>query len=78
MDGPQFHVHRGANNLTGMVGLILSKSADLVGKSIASAQNLRLIGRYRKEHMRIGTWNARTMQKRGKLKNIAEKCVEIA
>jgi len=53
-----------------MVGLIPPKSADLVGNSIGSAQNLRLNGRYGKKHMRIGTWNVRTMQKRGKLENI--------
>ena len=44
-----------------------------MGNSIGSAQNLGLIGRYGKEHMRIGTWNARTMQKRGKLNNIKRK-----
>ena len=70
MDGPQSRVNRGANNLMGLVGLIPPKSADLVGNCIGSAQNLVLIGRYGKEHMRIGTWNARTMQKRGKLNNI--------
>ena len=70
MDGRQSRVNRGANNLMGLVGLIPPKSADLVGNCIGSAQNLVLIGRYGKEHMRIGTWNARTMQKRGKLNNI--------
>ena len=70
IDGPQSRVNEGANNLTGLVGLIPPKSADLVGNSIGSAQTLGLSGRYGKGHMRIGTWNVRTMQKRGKLENI--------
>ena len=70
IDGPQSHVNRGANSLTGLIGLIPQKSADLVGNSIGCAQILGLIGRYGKEHMRVGTWNATVMQKRGKLKNI--------
>jgi len=73
MDGPQSRVNGGAKSLTGMVGLIPPKSADLVGNSIGSAQNLRLNGRYGKKHMRIGTWNVRTMQKRGSLKTSKEK-----
>ena len=67
IDGPQSRVNGGANNLTGLVGLIPPKSADLVGNSIGSAQTLGLNGRYGKGYMRIGTWNMRTMQKRGKL-----------
>ena len=73
MDGPQSRVNGGAKNLTGMVGLIPPKSADFVGNSIGSAQNLALNGRYVKKHMRIGTWNVRTMQKRGSLKTSKEK-----
>ena len=70
IDGPQSRVNGGANNLMGLVGLIPPKSVDLVGNSIGSAQTLRLNGSYGKGHMRIGTWNVRTMQKRGKLENI--------
>ena len=70
IDGPQSRVNESANNLTGFFGLIPPKSADLVGNSIGSAQTLGLSGRCGKGHMRIGTWNVRTMQKRGKLENI--------
>ena len=40
-----------------------------MGNSIGSAQTLGIRGRCGKEHIRIGTWNVRTMQKRGKLEN---------
>ena len=36
-NSPQSSVNGGANNLTGMVGLIPPKSIDLVGNSIGSA-----------------------------------------
>ena len=52
IDGPQSRVNGGANTLTGLVGLIPPKSADLVGNSIGSAQTLGLNGRYGKGHMR--------------------------
>ena len=70
IDGPQSRVNGGANSLTGLVGLIPQKSADLVGNSIDSAQTLGLSGRCGKGHLRIVTWNVRTMQTRGKLENI--------
>ena len=62
----------GANNLTGLVGLIPPKSADLMGNSIGSAQTLGLKGRYGKGYMRIGTWNVRTMQREENLKTSKE------
>ena len=69
MDGPQSLVNGGAKNLKVMVGLIPPKNVDLVRNSIGYAQNLGLHRRYGNKHMRIGTWNVRTMQKRGKLEN---------
>ena len=63
MDGPQSRVNGGFINLTGTVGLI-PPECKFVGNNIGSAQNLELNGRYGKKHMRIDTWNVRTIQKR--------------
>ena len=70
IDGPQSCVNRGANNHMQLVGLIRQNSADLVGISIGSAQTLGVNGRYGKGRVRFGTWNVRTMEKRGKLESI--------
>ena len=60
-NGPQSRGKGGAKNLMGSDGLSSPKSADLVRNSIGSAHDQR---------MRIGTWNVRTMQRKGKLENI--------
>ena len=52
---PQFRVNGGVDNLMGLAILIQPKSADLVGDSIGSAQNLSLNGKFRKRHMRTST-----------------------
>ena len=65
-NGSQSHVNGGAKNLTGLSRLFSPKSADLVGNSIGSAHDQKS----NRKLLRIGSWNIRTMQRKGKLENI--------
>ena len=65
-NGPQSCVNGGAKNLTGLSRLFSPKSADIVGNSIGSAHDQKS----NRKLLRMGLWNIRTMQRKGKLENI--------